>query len=101
MVNTPAAQPLKPTYGPVTFVAALANILLVETAVWVVLPWYLLALYGVPLLLVDLLAATVLKSRPGRAGQIGRGMLIGLLSVPAGLALFLPLLGLAQVLGLF
>lgn len=101
MVNTPAVQPLVPPYGPVTFLAALVNILVVEMAVWVFLPWYLLALYVLPLLMVDLLVAMILKSRPGTTGQIGRGMLIGLLSVPAGLAVFLPLLGLVQAVGLF
>ena len=96
MVNTPEAQPVQRGDGAVTFLAALANILLVNMAFWVVLPWYLLALYLLPLLLVDLLVAAVLKSRPGTVGQIGRGMLIGLLTVPGGLAVFLPLLGLMQ-----
>lgn len=96
MVNAPEAQPFRRGDGPVTFLAALANILLVNMAFWVVLPWYLLTLYLLPLLLVDLLVAAVLRSRPGTFGQIGRGMLVGLLTVPAGLAVFLPLLGLMQ-----
>lgn len=101
MMKEPAALPLQANYEPVSLVAALGNILLVEMALWVVLPWYLLALYVLPLLLVDLVVAVVLKSRPGIVGQIGRGMLIGLLAVPAALAVFLPLLGLVQALGLF
>lgn len=99
MVNEAAAQPLNPVFGPVTFLAALGNILVVELAVWVFLPWLLLAIYVVPLLLIDLLAAAVLKSRPGTLGQIGRGMLIGLIAAPAAVGLFLPGLLLAQALG--
>lgn len=101
MVNRPAALPLPAKYGPASLAAALGNILLVEMALWVVLPFYLLALYVLPLLLVDLLVGAFLKTRPGTVGQIGRGMLVGLLAVPAGLAVFLPLLWLVQLLGLF
>lgn len=96
MVNTSAAQPLRPTYGPVTFLAALANILLVETSVWVVVPWLPLALYVLPLVVINLAVALVLRSRSGTPGQVGRGMLIGLLAVPLALAVFLPGFWLAQ-----
>ena len=101
MVKEPAALPLQANYGPVSLVAALGTILLAEMALWVVMPWYLLALYLLPLLLVDLVVAVVLKSRLGKLGQIGSGMLVGLLAVPAALAVFLPLLWLVQVLGFF
>lgn len=99
MVNEAAARPLSPTYGPVTYLAALGNILVVELAVWVFLPWFLVAIYVLPLLLIDLLVAVVLKSRPGTLGQVGRGMLIGLIAAPAAVGLFLPGLLLAQALG--
>ena len=99
MVNKAAAQPRKPDYGPVTFLAALGNIFVVELAVWVFLPWFLLAIYVVPLLLIDLVLAMVLKSRHGTMGQVGRGMLIGLIAAPAAVGLFLPGLLLAQALG--
>lgn len=99
MMDEAAGQPPKPVYGPVTFLAALGNILVVELAVWVFLPWFLLVIYVVPLLLVDLLLAWILKSQPGPLGQIGRGMLIGSIAAPAVLALFLPGLLLAQALG--
>jgi len=100
MVNDPAAQPLKPVYGPVTFVAALGNILLVEFCVWVFLPWFVLAVYVVPLLLIDLVVAAVLKARPGVWGEVGRGMMIGLIAVPAALAFFLPGFLIVQALGI-
>ncbi|QZY47240.1 hypothetical protein K5L12_05760 [Mycolicibacterium austroafricanum] len=70
-----------------------------ELAVWVFLPWSLLAIYVLPLLLIDLLQAAILKARSGTLGQIGRGTLIGLIAAPAALAVFLPGLWLAQALG--
>lgn len=100
MVNDAAAQQETPTYCSVTFLAALVNILVVQTAVWVFLPWFVLAIFVLPLLLVDLAIAAVLRARPGTTGQIGRGMLIGLISAPMTLAVFLPGLLLAQAMGL-
>lgn len=100
MVNSRAAQPLTSSYGPATFLAALVNILVVETAVWYFLPWFALAVFVLPLLLIDLAMAAVLRSRPGVAGQVGRGLLIGLIAAPAALAVFLPGLMLVQAMGL-
>lgn len=99
MVNNAAAQPRKPNYGPVTFAAALGNILLVEFCVWVFLSWFVLAVYVVPLLVIDLVVAAVLKSRPGTSGQVGRGTMIGLIAAPATLALFLPAFLIVQTMG--
>lgn len=100
MVSDGATQAITPRYGPPTFAAALANILIVEFALWTLMPWFLLAVFVVPLLLVDLVVAVVLKSRRGTLGQIGRGMMIGLLAAPAGLALFVPGFMIAQAVGL-
>jgi hypothetical protein len=100
VVSSRAAQPLTSSYGPVTFLAALVNILVVETAVWYFLPWFALAVFVLPLLLIDLALAAVLRSRPGVAGQVGRGMLIGLVAAPVALAVFLPGLMLVQAMGL-
>lgn len=99
MVNDAAAQ-RSCTYGPVTFLAALANILVVETAVWVFLPWFVLAVFVLPLLAVDLAIAAVLRARGGGAGQIGQGMLVGLIAAPTALIVFLPGLLLVQAVGI-
>jgi hypothetical protein len=99
MVNSAASQQVARSCGPATFLAALANILVVEVAVWVILPWLVLAVFVLPLLLIDLAIATVLRARPSTAGQIGRGMMIGLISAPMALAVFLPGLLLAQAMG--
>lgn len=98
MVNEARSQRIN--YGPVTFVAALVNILIVEVALWLTVPWIALAVFVVPLLVVDVVVAVILKSRSGTLAQVGRGMLIGLIAVPATLLLFLPGFFLAQALGL-
>lgn len=100
MVNHPAAQPLTSRYGPVTFISAVANIVVVEVAVWTFLPWFVLVIFVLPLLLVDLAIAVVLRARPGVAGQVGRGMLIGTIAAPATLAVLLPGLLIAQAMDL-
>ena len=99
-MNNSAEPTLKPRYGPVTFLAALINILIVEFAIWLTLPWFLLTIYVLPLLVIDLAIAALLNSRPGTPGQIGRGMLIGLIAAPLTLVVFVPGLWLAQALGL-
>ena len=43
---------------------------------------FLLYVYFVPLIVADLVVAVVLARRSGLVAQAGRGMLIGLLSVP-------------------
>ena len=64
------------------------------------MPWLPLLLYVLPLLVVDLAVALVLRSRRGAMGQAGRGMLIGLLAAPLALAVFLPGFWLAQAFNL-
>lgn len=100
MVNNDERCQIVARYGPAAFVAALVNILIVEFALWMTMPWFALAIFVIPLLLVDFVVAAVLKSRKGTSGQVGRGMLIGLLAAPAALVVFLPGFLLAQSAGL-
>ncbi len=77
-------------YGPVSFISALANILVLEVVTCFFLPWmpFVALLYFVtPVLVVDWVLAVVLVMRPGTLGQVGRGMLIGSLSAPVSVAL--------------
>jgi hypothetical protein len=69
-------------YGPIGFTAATLNVFLGSLAAWMSFPYYLLYVYFVPIILVDLVAAAILARCTGTLGQAGRGMLIGLLSVP-------------------
>jgi hypothetical protein len=95
VVSEPSAQ----RYGPITFVAALGNSLLVGLATWYFLPWFALAVFVLPILLVDLTLGAVLARRPGAIGQFGWGMLVGLITAPVTLLVFLPGLLLVQALG--
>jgi hypothetical protein len=76
-----------PRYGAIGFVAATLNVFVGTLAAWVSFPYFLLYVYFVPLIIADLIVAVVLVSRSGLAAQAGRGMLIGLLSVPLAPAL--------------
>jgi hypothetical protein len=76
-----------PRYGAIGFAAATMNVLIGTLAAWVSFPYFLLYIYFVPLIVADLVVAVVLVTRPGLVAQAGRGMLIGLLSVPLAPAL--------------
>ncbi|MCV7281696.1 hypothetical protein H7J88_18875 [Mycolicibacterium flavescens] len=95
-----SGQQHREPYGPPTLVAALVNILVVELAVWTTVPYVPLAIYVVPLIIVDLIAAVALNSQAGNPRQVGRGMLIGLLCVPAGFLVLLPAFLIVQAAGL-
>ena len=65
MVSESTTRPSAQRYGPITFTAALGNSLLVGLATWYFLPWFALAVFVLPVLLVDL--ALVLFWRPAQA----------------------------------
>jgi hypothetical protein len=100
VVSESTTDPSPQRYGPITFVAALGNSLLVGLATWYFLPWFALALFVLPILLVDLALGAFLATRSGAMGQLGRGMLVGLITAPVTLLIFLPGLLLVQELGL-
>jgi hypothetical protein len=87
-------------YGPFGFVATLANILFVEFVTWLLLPWFYLAVFLIPVLLLDLGLSALLVTRHGRVREIGRGLMIGCISGPATLVVFIPLYFLVQAAGL-
>lgn len=97
---TAGGAPVTHGQGPLGFAAALANILVIEFAIWTLLPWVYLAVFVIPLLLLDVGVAVFLRSRVGTIGEIGRGMLIGCIAGPAALAFFIPLYFLAAATGL-
>jgi hypothetical protein len=99
VVSESTRDPSAQRYGPITFVAALANTLLVGLATWYFLPWFALAVFVLPILLVDLALGAILATRAGAMGHVGRGMLIGLITAPMTLLVFLPGLLLVQELG--
>ncbi|ODR07135.1 hypothetical protein BHQ15_11650 [Mycolicibacillus koreensis] len=87
-------------YGAAGFLAAGLNVLLGNLAAWFAVPYFLLYLLFVPVIVVDLAVAAALVRRRGRSGQIGRGMLIGLISVPLAPAAIAAGYAIAAVAGL-
>jgi len=100
MVNVGDVSPPVRRYGPLGFAAALVNILVVEFVTWVLLPWFYLAVFVVPVLLLDVALSAFLATRHGKIREIGRGMLIGCIAGPAALIFFIPLYLLVQAAGL-
>lgn len=87
-------------YGAIGFAAALANTLVLDFVTWVFLPWLYMTVLMLPILLVDVLISIVVSRREGKVGQAGRGMLIGCLSAPLALVIFIPGTILATAIGL-
>lgn len=100
MVNAQEAGPSVGRYGPIGFVAALLNILVIEFVTWVLLPWFYLAIFLVPVLLLDFAVSVILATRNGRLRQVGWGMMIGCIAGPAALVVFIPLYLLIAAVGL-
>jgi len=78
----PSADPRPGRYGAAGFFAASCNVFVGTVVAWSAVPYYLLFVYFTPIVLVDLIVSGVLAVQSGRTGQVGRGMLIGLWSVP-------------------
>ena len=83
-------DPSTTRYGPVGFAAAMVNILVLEIVAWVFIPWLVLAIFALPAILLDLAVSTMLTKCAGKLGQAGRGMLIGCISAPLSLVIFIP-----------
>ncbi|MDI3313722.1 MAG: hypothetical protein QJR12_05395 [Mycobacterium sp.] len=102
MQNSSPTKTAEDRYGAVSFLVALVTTLAVELAAWIATLSYVipLFLYVLPTLaVVDLVVYGVLAKRPGTAGQVGRGILIGSLSVPVSLVVFTAGFVIAQAIG--
>ncbi len=70
---------------------ALVHILVVDLATWLfVFPMPPLALFVLPVSLAYMAIGAIIAKGPGKLGQAGRGMLIGSLSGPLSLIIFIP-----------
>ena len=100
MTESPAIDTAAAQYGPISFVVALLHILVVDLATWLcVLPLPPLAVLALPITLAYLAIAAAVAKGPGRVGQVGRGMLLGSLSAPLSLLIFIPGFIIAQAIG--
>ncbi|WP_253861680.1 hypothetical protein [Mycobacterium asiaticum] len=78
-------------YGPVSFVVAMVNILVLEVFTIVYLPAILyLVVFSVPLWLLYVAICAVIAKGPGVIAQIGRGMFFGSLSLPLCVLVSIP-----------
>lgn len=101
MVNDFDADPLTGRYGPVGFAATMASILVVDFVTWLCVPWIVVAIFFlVPFFLAMVAVSAVLARRPGKTGQAARGILIGALSGPLSLLIFLPAFFAAGAMGM-
>ena len=90
-----------PKYGPASFLAAIVNILLVNFAALMFVLWAFWGYqYYLPFFVTDLLVSVLLVYRSGLWGQVGRGMLIGWLSVPVSLVVFIAAFSAGKAIGL-
>ncbi len=69
-------------HGAAGFVGASCNVFVGTVISWLSVPYYAMYIYFAPMVLIDLCVCVVLAAQSGWLGQLGRGMLIGLLSVP-------------------
>jgi hypothetical protein len=87
-------------YGRTGFTAAVVNIFALEFLTWIfIVYWYLLPVIVLPAVIIDALFAFALTRRRGTAAQVGRGMLIGCISAPLTVVIFIPAWIIAQAIG--
>lgn len=87
-------------YGPLTFSVAIAHIFVVDVATWLfVLPMWPFVLIVLPITLAYIAISALIARAPGRWGQVGRGMMIGSLSGPLSLLIFIPAFVIAGAIG--
>lgn len=87
-------------YGRAGFLAAALTILLLELLAWVfMLYWYLLPVTVLPAVVIVAVIGYVCTRARGTVHQVGRGMLVGCLSAPLTVAIFIPAWIIAQAIG--
>ncbi|WP_445167507.1 hypothetical protein ACTXG7_27535 [Mycolicibacterium sp. Dal123E01] len=80
--------------------ASLVTVFVLEFITWVfMLYWYMLPVTAVPAAAVAALLGYFLKRGRGTTAQIGRGILLGSISAPLTIAIFIPAWILAQAVG--
>jgi hypothetical protein len=87
-------------YGPLTFAVAIVHVFVVDLTTWLfVLPMWPFVFIVLPITLAYVAISALIARAPGRWGQVGRGMMIGSLSGPLSLLIFIPAFIIAQAIG--
>lgn len=97
MTDNSAIDRMDGRYGPISFVVALLHILVVVLITWILIPYSILLI--LPGALIYLAISALIARAPGKIGQAGRGMLIGTLSGPLSLLIFIPVAMIAKAIG--
>jgi hypothetical protein len=84
-------------YGPLSFTVTMMHILVVDLTIWIFMPYSIVMV--LPVVLVYMALSVVIARRPGKLGQVGRGMLLGSLSGPLSLILFAAVWAIAHAIG--
>ncbi|OBH35690.1 hypothetical protein A5690_10205 [Mycobacterium intracellulare] len=87
-------------YGPLTFAVAMVHVFAVDLATWlIVLPMWPFVFIVLPTTLAYIGVSALVARAPGRWGEVGRGMMIGSLSGPLSLLVFIPAFIIAGAIG--
>ncbi|MGD1255994.1 hypothetical protein ACKUT9_17290 [Mycobacterium seoulense] len=87
-------------YGPLSFAVAIAHVFVVDLVTWLfVLPLWPLVFVVLPVTLAYVGVSALIARASGRCGQIGRGMMVGSLSGPLSLLIFIPAFVIAHAIG--
>ena len=97
MTNESDVKRSEGRYGPLGFVVALVHILVVDVATLGLMPYSIFLV--LPVVLVYMAVAAVIALFPGKAGQVGRGMLFGSLSGPLSALIFVSAWAVAKGIG--
>lgn len=100
MTDSRLATPPDNRYGPLSFAVAIAHVFVVDLVTWLfVLPMWPLVFIVLPVTLAYVGVGALIGRGSGRCGQIGRGMMIGSLSGPVSLLIFIPAFVIANAIG--
>lgn len=100
MTDTPLATTAENRYGPLSFGVAIAHVFVVDLITWLfVLPMWPFVFIVLPVTLLYVGVGALVARASGRWGQIGRGMMVGSLSGPLSLLIFIPAFVIANVIG--
>nr|WP_242660232.1 hypothetical protein [Mycobacterium mantenii] len=100
MTENPFAGTRNDRYAPLTFAVAMVHVLVVDLVTWLfVLPMWPFVFVVLPITLVYVGISALIARAPGRLGQVGRGMMIGSLSGPISVLIFIPAFIVAHAIG--
>ncbi len=100
MTDKPLAGTPDNRYGPLTFAVAIVHVFVVDLVTWLfVLPMWPIVFIVLPVTLAYVGISALIARASGRCGQIGRGMMVGSLSGPLSLLVFIPAFIIAGAIG--